>query len=83
MLRPYRKCNPTVGFSKYEFNNKLFGGVTFFRVTSGVTLNNVIPPNNLLLNSFFENPMLNYMFYMFLTCMPIFMPIRCNLPIDP
>ena len=49
----------------------------------GVTLNNVIPPNNLLLNSFFENPMLNYMFYMFLTCMPIFMPIRCNLPIDP
>ena len=25
------------GFSKYEFNNKLLGGVTFFRVTSGVT----------------------------------------------
>ena len=23
--------------SKYEFNNKLLGGVTFFRVTSGVT----------------------------------------------
>ena len=22
MLRPYRTCNPTVGFSKYEFNNK-------------------------------------------------------------
>ena len=37
MLRPYRKCNPTIGFSKYEFNNKLFGGVTFFKVTSGVT----------------------------------------------
>ena len=37
MLRPYRKCNPTVEFSKYEFNNKLLGGVTFFRVTSGVT----------------------------------------------
>ena len=37
MLRPYRTCNPTVGFSKYEFNNKLFGGVTFFKVTSGVT----------------------------------------------
>ena len=30
-------CNPTVGFPKYEFNNKLLGGVTFFRVTSGVT----------------------------------------------
>ena len=30
MLRPYRKCNPTVGFSKYEFNNKLLGDVTYF-----------------------------------------------------
>ena len=37
MLTPYRTCNPTVGFSKYEFNNKLLGGVTFFRVMSGVT----------------------------------------------
>ena len=37
MLRTYRICNPTVGFSKYEFNNKLLGSVTFFRVTSGVT----------------------------------------------
>ena len=37
MLRPYRTCNPTVGFSKYEFNNKLLSGVTFFRVTSGRT----------------------------------------------
>ena len=37
MLRTYRKCNSTVGFSKYEFNNKLLGGVTFFRVMSGVT----------------------------------------------
>ena len=37
MLRTYRTCNPTVGFSKYEFNNNLLGGVTFFRVTSGVT----------------------------------------------
>ena len=36
MLRTYRKCNPTVGLSKYKFNNKLLGGVTFFRVTSGV-----------------------------------------------
>ena len=26
-----------VGFSKYEFNNKLLSGVTFFRITSGVT----------------------------------------------
>ena len=37
MLRPYRKCNPTVGFSKYESNNKLLGDVLFFRVTSRVT----------------------------------------------
>ena len=37
MLRPYRTCNPIVGFSKYEFNNKLLGGVTFFWVTSGIT----------------------------------------------
>ena len=37
MLRTYIKCNPVVGLSKYEFNNKLLGGVTFFRVTLGVT----------------------------------------------
>ena len=37
MLRPYRTCNPTVGFSKYEFNNKSLGGVIFFWVTSSVT----------------------------------------------
>ena len=36
-LRPYRTCNPMVGFSKYEFNNKLLGGVIFYRVMSGVT----------------------------------------------
>ena len=37
MLRLYRTCNPTVGFSKYKFNNKLLSGVTFFRVTSTIT----------------------------------------------
>ena len=37
MLRTYRTYNPTVRFSKYEFNNKLLGGVIFFRVTAGVT----------------------------------------------
>ena len=37
MLRTYRTCNPMVGFSKYEFSNKFFSGVTFFRITSGVT----------------------------------------------
>ena len=38
MLKTYRTCDPTVEFSKYEFNNKLLVGVTFFRVTSTVTL---------------------------------------------
>ena len=33
----YRKCDPTVGFSKYKLKNKLLVGVTFFRVTSSVT----------------------------------------------
>ena len=37
MLKTYRTCDPTVGFLKYEFNNKLLVGVTFFRVTSTVT----------------------------------------------
>ena len=37
LLRTYRICNSTVGFSKYEFNNKLLGGVKFFRVTLSVT----------------------------------------------
>ena len=37
MLRTYKTCNPTVGFSKYEFDNKLLGGVIFFRITLGVT----------------------------------------------
>ena len=37
MLRTYKTCNPMVRFSKYELNTKLLGGVTFFRVTSGVT----------------------------------------------
>ena len=36
ILRTYKTCNPTVGFSKYEFNNKLLGGVTFLRVTLSV-----------------------------------------------
>ena len=37
MLRTNIKYDPTVGFSKYEFNNKLLVGVTFYSVTSGVT----------------------------------------------
>ena len=33
MLRTYRTCNSTVRFSKYEFYNKLLGGVILFKVT--------------------------------------------------
>ena len=36
MLEIYRTCNTIVWFSKYEFNNKLLGGVKLLRVTSGV-----------------------------------------------
>ena len=37
MLRTYRTYNQNIEFSKYEFNYKLLGGVTFFRITLGVT----------------------------------------------
>ena len=37
ILRTNRTYNPTVGFSKYKFNNKLMCGVTFFRVMSSLT----------------------------------------------
>ena len=37
MLRTYKTCNSTVRFSKYEFYNKLLGGVILLRVISGIT----------------------------------------------
>ena len=37
MLTTYRTYNFIVGFSKYEFYNKLLSGVTLLRVTPGVT----------------------------------------------
>ena len=37
LLSAYRTCYSMVGSSKYEFNNKLLGGVTLLRVTPGVT----------------------------------------------
>ena len=46
---------------------------SWVQVTLGVTLSNVTSPNNLLLN---------YMFYMFLICIPIFMTIGYNLLFD-
>ena len=45
MLRTYRTCNPTMKFLKYEFNNKLLGGVIFLRVT---------PPNIFLIGCEFS-----------------------------
>ena len=37
MLRTYRIYNLIVGFSKYKFYNKLLGGITLLRTTTGVT----------------------------------------------
>ena len=37
MLRTYRTCNSTVGFSKYKFYKNLLGGVTLLGVTLGIT----------------------------------------------
>ena len=44
MLRTYRICNSIVGFSKYEFNNKLLDGVKLFRVTPGIIWTQPILP---------------------------------------
>ena len=33
MLKTYKACNSTIGFSKYEFYNNLLGGVILLRVT--------------------------------------------------
>ena len=37
MLSTYKTCNLTVGFLKYEFNNKLLSSVTLLRVIPDVT----------------------------------------------
>ena len=37
MLRTYRTCNSIVGFSEYDFYNKLLAGIRLLRVTPGVT----------------------------------------------
>ena len=41
ILRTYRICTLTVGFSKYEFNNKLLSDVILLKVTPSVTLSKV------------------------------------------
>ena len=47
-----------------------------------VILSNVTPLNNMLFNSYFENPTFELHVLYFLTCMPIFMPIGFNLPFN-
>ena len=42
LLRAYRTCNSTVGFSKYEFYNKLLDGIILLRVTPSVTWTQLI-----------------------------------------
>ena len=57
MLRIYKTCNSTAGFSKYEFNNKLLSSVTLLRVTPGVTLSNVTLTNNLMIGHKLNDPL--------------------------
>ena len=38
ILSTYRICNSTMRLLKYEFNNKLLGGITLLRITPSVTL---------------------------------------------
>ena len=37
ILRTYKTCNSSVGFSKYKFYNKLLDGVILLKVTLSVT----------------------------------------------
>ena len=54
MLKTYRSWNSTVRFSKYEFYNKLLGGVTLLKVTLGKILNNVTLLNIFLMDANFD-----------------------------
>ena len=52
------------------------------QVTLGVTLNNVTPPNNLLLNSYFENTNVELYVLYVLNMHANFHANRCNLQFD-
>ena len=52
------------------------------QVTSGVILSNITPPNNLLFDSYFENPTVELHVLYVLNMHANFMSIRCNLPFD-
>ena len=71
--------NLTVDLSKFTLNLEIW---VWVQVTLDVILKNVTLTDNLLLNSYFENPTIGSQFLFFLTCMPILMPIGCNLLFD-
>ena len=73
ILRTCRKWNLMVGLSKYEFNNKLLGDVSFFRITSGV-----LEPNPIFLNSMwiFKNLPLDYIIFIYFSCLENFKVIK-------
>ena len=48
MLKSYRTCNPTVRFSKYEFNNKLLGSITLFRLGLSIQSDDLTHPKVLI-----------------------------------
>ena len=72
LLRTDRTCNPTIVFSKYEFNNKLLDGVIFFSVTSGVTWTRIF------LNSMWIliNLSLDYIIFIYFSCLHNFKVIK-------
>ena len=41
---------------QFKEENSLYIYMGWVQITFGITLSNVTPPNNLLLNSYFENP---------------------------
>ena len=56
--------------------------MSLVQVTPDVTLSNVTLPITCYWINILKIQPLNYMFYMFLTCMPIFISIECYLPFD-
>ena len=75
MWRTYRKCNPMVGLSKYEFNNKLLGDATFFRITLGVTYTQPRFLNSLRI---LTNLPLDYIIFIYFSCLQNFMWSKIN-----
>ena len=83
MLRTYRKCDPTVGFSKCEFNNKLLVGVTFFRVTISYYQNYIVlvlfktkHKKTLVISFSFNRPLSAQVLSLFLSQILIFQPLQ-------